>query len=318
MTHTLKKLVIQRVDLVGKGSNPLSDIVLFKAHADGDPPSPIQKVTFDEVQDSRALAAAMNQVCQYTWDLQRAIESSLWSDGNQASEVRASVQQFSNAVDDALASWVAGKPVGKEFEATVKQFTEHTAPAVLSLIKEHTMSGTAVADKPSEPVVTEDVKKTLPVEVQKALDDSARQVAEATAIAKAAQASAEAAQEEARVEKARRETSEMVAFVKAELSKLPGDGTKTADLLYVIKSKVTPEQYTELITLLKAGHAAQKLVDVEKGISDDDSKDTSDARGQLEEKAKEIQKAHPGMTLIKARDKAYQEHPELVRAVRGR
>jgi len=322
MPKKLKNIKLDRVDLVAEGANPGAHIEIFK-HATEE----LNKATFAEIQDARSLGDMLSEVCQYTWDLQDAIYSSLYADGDRAAEVQTSVAQFSNAVDKALASWTKGEAVGKSKDnAAVAKVTEQ-----LTKMKERL--STIRKEAPVSVVATqtpEEIKKQIDDAVAKATADAnaaiAKQKAEADeAIAKAnkaaeeAAAKATAAEAATTVEKEKRERAELVVKARSEFANTPGTAEEMADILFgidkAVEAKVfTPELKEKLIAKLKAGNEAQKtLTGMEKGTSHD----TTPSDGPISEinaKASEIQKAHPTLTKEQAFAKAVEENPELYRA----
>lgn len=115
MPKRLRQLVLNRVDACEQGANPGAHIVLAKAKA------AVEKATFEDIRDSREMRKMLSEVSQMTWDLYEAVTSTLYREDGDASEVKLSVEQFSDAVDKALSSWAKGKPVTKEARSLVRE-----------------------------------------------------------------------------------------------------------------------------------------------------------------------------------------------------
>lgn len=319
----LTKLKLDRVDLVPNGANPDAHIQLFKsATAD------IEKATFQEMQDARLLGKMLNEVCQYTYDLQDAIYSSLYSSGDQAAEVMTSIDQFSAAVNKALASWVKGKPVYRSKDETGYDLVESAltkmAERITTIRKAKEASVSASATVP-EPI---DIQKQIDEAVAKAKAENETAIAAAVAKAKEEsdtkiaeiQKTANEATETARVEKEKREKAEFTAKAEKDYNHLPGKPEEIGDALLALKkavdlSVITKEQHEHILKMFAAGEGALKLATKEEG-SDSARTGEQGAAAELTVKAEEIRKENPKLSAHQARTKAYEDNPELFKQMR--
>lgn len=313
MPRKLGKLLLDRVDLVPEGANPGAHLLLFKNEAgEGEP---IDKATFEEIRSSRALGEMLQQVCEYTWDLQDAIYSSLYSDGNRAAEVKQSVNQFSEAVDAALKDWLSGKPVemAKVSELATrlgeirKAFT--SAKAEEEHVEKNNENGTVDVQKQIDAATA-----ALRKEFEDKLAASSAEVAKAKSEAEAAKTEAAAAKSEAAVEKDARLKTEYVAKAKSDFGHLPGSDDEKGALYMALAKQLDDETFTKTVAALKAGDAALKTVLAEKGI---ENAGLSDAETEIEAKAQDILKAKPTLTIEQARVEAYEANPELTQKMRA-
>lgn len=314
MATKLKKLMFDRVDLVPAGANPEADIVLFKSAEppqDPPPPAPVEKATFDEIRDSRQLGKMLSQVCEYTWDLQDAIYSSMYSSGDRAAEVRSSVNQFSKAVDEALSSWLKGEPVDKAKQDSITEQLTKMRERLTTIVKE-----AAVAqDQNTETTPVAKGDEPIPANIQKILDAQTAALEKANSDNAQLKADLEKQKEEARIEKERRETAEFVTKAKTDIPNLAGTDADKGALLQKMDRVLDPETFEKVVSLLKAGDTAiRSLLTMEHGT--DIAVSSGSAYDQLVAKADELRKATPSLSKEQAFTKACEANTDLYATVR--
>ena len=123
MAHKLKNLKIVKVDFVIEGANPDANIALRKQKDGESAPEPLGKsdsATFTEELQEEQRQRRLGKITDDMWNLCYALNNSLCSilwdedmDGERkASAMRESVSEFTTCVEDAIASWTAGQPMG--------------------------------------------------------------------------------------------------------------------------------------------------------------------------------------------------------------
>lgn len=326
----LTKLVLDRVDLVNAGSNPGAHIELFKSAT-----AEVEKATFNEIQDARMLSDMLSEVCKYTWDLQDAIYSSLYSDGDKAAEVMTSIDQFSAAVDKALANWTKGKPVYRnkeEEEAHTGVFEKLSKmkERLDTIRKEASVSAAATA---TTTVTEESVQKAIKdaLEKQEADHNTALQAAlakqkkeaddEIEKVRKETAEKVKTAEDAVAVEKHKRETAEYVQKAKTNYSHIPGKAEDLGGALLALDKAIevkaiTKEQVEVITKALDAAEGAFKLT-LNKEDGADNSETEVGAMAEVTAKATELMKADPKLSKEQARVKVYNDHPDLFRKVRA-
>jgi hypothetical protein len=266
MPQKLKNLIVNRVALVDAGANPAADIVLFKRKS-------VQKATFSEVLEAEQFREVVYEVCNMTYTLQDAIWSSLYADGDRAEEIRTSVKQFSDAVEQALSLWLNGKTVAKQQNlpdtlAKIRERLESLTQEdempidVTKLSEEEKVElrkalgiTEAPAPAPAPTPAPEDVMKSLPKEARELIEKA--QTDAAAAKKSADEAIAKQRESDERVERMRLEKR-----IADEFPNLPGT---TDEKVAALKAANGNEQ---LEKMLKAGEAAvAKALLTEKGSS---------------------------------------------------
>jgi len=318
MPAKLRKLKLDRVDLVPAGANPQADIMLYKS-------ADVAKATFNQIQSARELDAMLSEVCRYTWDLQDAIYSSLYSTGNRAAEITQSVDQFAKAVETALDSWLAGKPLSKEEKEAVAKAVATIAKAreTATLLKEETVSKTTTEvekkeDQPTPPapapVAAAPIVKTddMPEAVKKAIDAQNEVIAKQADEIKKANERVAKAEAEAAIEKEKRETTEFIQKAREELPNLSGTAEEKGAVLQKMAKSMSKEDYDKAVTLMKSGDAAvATLLKTEHGSGNGDDSSDGTAVSDLKKAATEIRKAEPKLSEAQAFRKACNDNPAL-------
>ena len=258
MPKKLTQLIVDRVDLVDQGANPDSHIVLFKRAL-------VAKTAFTDLLNLQEFQEVVFEILDMCMTLEDAIFSSLYADGDRAAEIKTSVQQFGDAVTEALASWMKGDPV-EQRDATVvlqkiKARLRHMVKEGLVPDEKDQTETPPAPETPPTPApepTEEQIIKSLPESLRQrlALADSATE-----AIAKAAAdvAKAEASRVEAeRIAKEATDNAELLTFQKraeTEFPKLPGTAEQRARVLIAMRTLPETVQ-TTLTEMLKAGHTA--------------------------------------------------------------
>lgn len=263
MPQKLKSLMINRVALVDAGSNPEADIVLFKRKEETPAPvtEPVVKTTFNEVLEAQKFREVVWDLCSMTYDLETAIASSLYADGDRAAEIKTSVKQFSAAVDAALESWLEGKPVNKrELQELQKRLTERISKLADKEQTEMKIDITKLTDDEKAELRKElGVPEAAPVakvepteeEILKTLPEAARlMIVKAQTTADEAKKEAAEAVAKQKVADEARERVELEKRVNDEFPHLPG--TMDEKVIALRAAVNTPH----LMTMLKAGNAA--------------------------------------------------------------
>lgn len=188
--------------------------------------------------------------------------------------------------------------------------TTGTTTLVINTGAEKEMTVEKETNKTEETVAVE-VPALDPASVQKALDEQREQIAKLMADNAAQAARIAKAEEEARVEKERRETVEFVAKAKTDIPNLPGSDAEKGSLLQKVYASCDATTAEGVLSLLKAGDAAQKtLVLMEVGKSVPTPTDGT-ALSELNAKAEDIAKAEPRLTKQQAFKRACDQHPDL-------
>lgn len=321
MAKKLKDLVITKVALVPKGSNPDADITLFK----GD--EPVEKITFDEViaGHPEGTREALWKIYDACYAMNSTVYANMYGGKNVVADMKKSLDQFTaaclTALDeasitkatkasaDAIQAAVIVKArefLAKHQEATVAG--EITNKKREDMTKEELLVEVARIEKaaaPAQDVPPAEVIKAadLPEPVKKAFEALTERVAKA-------ETEAQEAKNTAAVEKAARELGEMTVFVNKELSHLPGKAEDIAKGLVESKSKLSKESYDLMITTMKAGSAAIEKAGEESGTGDGLAA-TGSAFEKLSAIGEELRKTETKLTKEQAFAKAVDQNPEL-------
>jgi hypothetical protein len=287
MANRLKKLIVDRVDLVDAGANPDADIVLFKREEQTD----VKKATFGEIQQTRETEEMIHDLYVMCMDLESAIFSSLYASGDRVAEVKTSISQFGDAVTALMDEMVKENPVAKHRrEDVVAKLKTFVAP----YLKEAEVA--EVKKEETTPVV-ETVEKAIPEEFRKRLEDAERVAKEATdRIAKAEEAVA--------VEKAKREHVELCKRVGDELPNLPGTVDEKAAVLKLADGSAP------LMTILKAANTAMAKAMAEVGTTTGTPESTS-VMAEINKRADALIAAEPKLSKPVAIEKVLQADPAL-------
>ena len=301
MPSKLKQLVVDRVDLVDRGANPDAYVVLFKR--DRSPVVPVAKTTFTDLLNLQQFQDAVFEIMEMCLTLEDAIYSSLYADGDRAAEIRASVKQFSDAVEGALTSWLSGDATMKrDAVAVIKNIrarVRHVIQEGLVEEKDTTEPETEpeTGDKPADaPVPTEaDIIKSLPESLRKklAFADEAEE-----AIAKSAKEKRDA-----------EDRATLLSFEKradAEIPKYPGTVTERAKVLMALDALPEPVK-ASTHQILRTGHAALVLQMASKGGGQEDAVSVVERVNAL---AKDRVEKKLSVTIEQAVETVLNEHPD--------
>lgn len=251
MPKKLTDLKINRVAICDAGSNPEADVSIFKRK------EPVEKATFDELREAQAVTDKLYDVCSMVYDLESAVYSSLYADGDRASEVRTSVKQFGVAVESVLDSLLKKSAEKTKIEEAITKFKALTTPVSKQeeTVPEEKKTTEAPAATPT-PEVTDDVMKTLPESVRKMIEGQKEQIALSTAAVEKANATAAEAKAIAKEEKEKREFSEVCKRVDDEFRYLPGTNVEKAKALQAIEKIEDEAVRKTALAIFKAGDKA--------------------------------------------------------------
>lgn len=159
------------------------------------------------------------------------------------------------------------------------------------------------AQKPAEPPKPEDVLKSAPEEVRKAVADLQARVEKAETEAKDARKTADD-------ERGARERAERIAKSKTEFSGIAVDHEKLGDALHKLEGHVEKEVVETIQGVLKAASDQVKTSKLfaENGHGAPPAPDS--AEGKIAKRAGELMTANPKLTKVEAEVKALEEHPE--------
>jgi hypothetical protein len=335
MPKKLKDLVITKVALVPKGSNPDSDITLFKSA------EPVEKVTFNDViaGHPEGVREALWKIYDLTYAFNNTVYANLYGGKNVVADIEKSLDQFKAACIDALSNVAKGS---KESADTVQTAVIAKAREFLAKHQETPMSqkvakkreemskeellaeldrvekaaAPAPVEESTDPATVLKENPDLPEPIRKALAVSAEAVAKANATAQEALAKAAESEAVAKAEKDARRLSEMTAWVRKELPNVPGEAEAVAKSLVELQDKVSKESYDLTITTMKAGNAAIAKSMDEAGGTDAVSA-TGDAMAKMNALAKAIQEKDGKLSAQQAFSKACDENPDLYAEMRA-
>lgn len=333
MAKKLKDLVITKVALVPKGSNPDADITLLKE-------DDVKKITFDEVVTGhpQGVREALWKVYDLCYAFNNTVYANLSGGKNVLADMEKSIDQFKAAVMDALSEASVTKATKesadtlqaavlaktREFlarhqEDNVKKLEEMSKEELIAHAQELQGKVDKAAETPAptpEPTPEELAKSAdLPEPVRKALEASAEAVRKANETAADALAKAAASESVAKAERDARRLTERVAFVQKELAHLPGKPEDIAKGLIEAEDKMSKESYDLVVATMKAGSAGIEKSTTEVGVEVGKAA-VGSAAEKLEGIAKELRTATPTLTQEQAIAKAYEEHPDLYAQMR--
>lgn len=328
MAKKLKDLVVTKVSLVPKGSNPDADVALFKS-AD-----PVAKITFDEVMAGHpeGVREALWKIYDLAYAFTNTAYANMMGGKNVVKDMEKSVAQFSDAVLAALA------------EASITKATKETADAVQATVltkareflathaKETTVADTIKKreDMTKEELLAEltrvETAKAAPAPAPTPTVEELAKSEELSPVVKAALAAqaeeikkanerATSAEAVAKAERDARELTEMTAFVTKEMPNIPGTAVDIAKGLIEAKSKMSKESYDLVVKSMTAGSAGIAKAMQETGV-DDVNAALGSAFQKLEAIAKKLQEGDAKLTPEQAFTKALNENPDLYAAYR--
>lgn len=331
MAKKLKDLVITKVALVPKGSNPDADITLLKE-------DDVKKITFDEVVAGhpQGVREALWKVYDLCYAFNNTVYANLSGGKNVLADMEKSIDQFKSAVMDALNEAAVTKGTKESADAlqaavlaktreflarhqedNVKNLEEMSKEELIAHAQELQGKVDKAAEPPTQEPTPEELAKSadLPEPVRKALEASAEAVRKANETAADALAKASASEAVAKAEKDARRLAERTQFVKEELAHLPGKPEDIAKGLIEAEDKMSKESYDLVVTSMKAGSAGIEKSTTEIGVEIGKAA-TGSAQEKLESIAKELRTAAPTLTQEQAIAKAYEEHPDLYTQMR--
>lgn len=251
MPKKLRSLIVDRVDLVDRGANPDAHVVLFKRN--------VKKTEFTELLNLKEFQEVVFEIMDMCMTLEDAIYSSLYAEGDRAAEIKASIAQFADEVNEALTSWMNGEAVEdrdaaavlQKIKARVRHMVEEGLVADEDKVEKQETPPEPTPDPPPAPEpdpAPETVAKADFDVIQKQLADAR----EAVAKAEAAKAEAERIAKE---ETEKREFVELQKRADAEFGNLPGTSEERAKVLKAVQTLPDYER-KHLETMLAAGQAA--------------------------------------------------------------
>jgi len=331
MAKKLTDLVINKVALVPKGSNPDSAITMFKS-------ADVAKITFAEViaGHPEGVREALWKIYDLTYTLNNTIYANMHGGKNVVKDVEKSLEQFTSACLDALADVNIAKGT-KESADTVMAAVITKAREFLAKHQEGTVATAAPATKKREDMTKEELLAEvtrLDAEVAKGVKEPSAPAAPATPTVediakehkdlppnvlsfmkgqedrlKAVETVAATNAELAKEERLARRTSDMVAFVGKELSHLPGTPEELAKTLINMQDSMTKESYAVALAGMKAGSVA--IAKASEEVGDDVNAATGSAYQKLVAIAKGFQDKDPKLTDELAFEKAVDANSDL-------
>lgn len=319
MAKKLKDLVVTKVSLVPKGSNPDADVALFK--------EAVNKITYDEVivGHPEGVREALWKIYDATWAFQNTVYANMMGGKNVVKDMEKSIEQFTAACMDALSEANITKSTketadaiqaaviakAREFlathvteETTMKKREEMTKEELLAECARLEKAAPATEATPAAPTMADIMKmQDLPDVVKKALENQQAEITKAREEAAAATAIA-------KKETETRELAEMTAFVTKEMPNIPGKAEDIAKGLIEMKSKLSKENYDLVVQGMKAGSTGIAKANAEDGVSDVTAA-VGSAYQKMDAIAKEKVNKDSSLTYEQAFAKTIDENPEL-------
>lgn len=329
MAKKLKDLVITKVALVPKGSNPESDITMFKSA------EPVTKITFEEViaGHPEGVRQALWKIYELTYALNNTVYANMAGGKNVVRDVEKSLDQFVAACKEVLADSSLSKAT-KESADALQAAVLTNAREFLAKHQEGTVAASAPATKKREDMTKEELlaeldrvekAKTAPPTAPAAATPTVEDItkehkdlppnvvsfmkAQDERLAKI-EADNKRNEELAKEERLARRTTEMIAFVNKELKHLPGKPEDLAKSLINMQDTMTKESYEVALAGMKAGNAALEKTGEESG-EDEAQTANGSAYQKLQGIAKQFQEKDSKLTDEAAFEKAVDANPDL-------
>lgn len=329
MPSKLTKLIVDRVDLVDRGANPDAHVVLFKRAEPEGPVSrwrqlydaltrgeSVTKMDFNELLQLQQFQSAVWGILDMCMTLEDAIYSSMYADGDRAQEIRDSIQQFSEAVDEALAAWLKGEPVAQRDASAVVEKMRDRFRQLVQEVGVADNDHVKKVDEPAAPAPPDPTPSPAPSpdpapapaaqteeEIVKGLPQHLRE--KLARVDEADEAIRKANEDRDR----ERERAELLEFSKRaddEFGAYPGTAEERARVLMAVRTLPDAERAT-LTTMLKSGQAAlTSMTGPTGGLGGE-----ADVVKRVEAMAEELLKKGEAKTREQAIAKVLQQNPKL-------
>lgn len=331
MPYKLSGLLLNRVDLVPDGSNPDAHIMLFKSKEGRVPKPAKKKATSKAKADTRSKSKQRGDEDEEEEEDDDLVTKSQ-DDEDEDEEAEDDEDEVDDEDDEDVSTKKAkSKGKGKAAKKTPKSKTKKARQAedgedVDDQDDEDDETDDAIvkssddddedeadegddADGNDEDGIPEDVMKSLPKHVRKAL---AQQSSELRTLRKESREASRIAKEE----RERRVRLEFVEKAKQTIPTLPGTDQEKGAVLKAIADIPDEDVRKSLRRMLKSGDTAMKSLFAETGRSTRSSDDDDSPLSQLREIASDLAKADTKLTKEQAFEKACQKHPDLFQKYR--